>query len=117
VAAFWNWATIGNNNYGRETAAFFLKPTVGNNNYGREAVAFLMDKWKQLRPRSGRLLFELSNWVALPPLFCDQKIFYQKNTKVTNSTQNYYGCKAVSTSVASLFHLKRHKRFSSFFLT
>ena len=38
---------------------------------------------------------------------------HQKNTKVTNSTQNYYGCKAVSTSVASLFHLKRHKRFSS----
>jgi hypothetical protein len=26
------------------------------NNYGREAAAFLLDKWKQLRPRSGRLL-------------------------------------------------------------
>ena len=27
-----------------------------NNYYGREAAAFLLDKWKQLRPRSGRLL-------------------------------------------------------------
>jgi hypothetical protein len=53
-----------------------MKATIGNNNYGREAVAFLLDKWKQLRPRSGRLLLELGNWVALPPLFYDQKVFY-----------------------------------------
>ena len=39
MAAFWNWATIGNNNYSRE-AAGFLKAT-NNNNYGREAAAFL----------------------------------------------------------------------------
>ena len=29
---------------------------LAENNYGREAAAFLLDNWKQLRPRSGRLL-------------------------------------------------------------
>ena len=83
---------------------------------------FWLNKWKQLRPRSGRLL-ELGNWVTLPPLFFINLFFkflfflHQKNTKVAISTQNHYGCKAVSTSVASLFHLKRHKRFSSILLT
>jgi hypothetical protein len=40
AAAFWRFATIGNNNnYSREAAAF-LKAT-NNNNDGREAAAFL----------------------------------------------------------------------------
>jgi hypothetical protein len=64
-----NWATIRNNNYGREAAAFLkAKYTIGNNNYGREAAAFLKAKYwvsfgqlgQQLGPRSGRLL-ELGN--------------------------------------------------------
>ena len=37
------------------------------------------------------------------------KIFLNSNTKPANSSKNYYGCKAISTSVESLFlHLKRH---------
>ena len=71
--------TIGN--YGREAAAFFnwetginkwvnlfdnweqLRPRSGRllfNNYGRAAVAFLLGNWK-LRSRSGRF-HELGNW-------------------------------------------------------
>ena len=42
AAAFLNWATIGNNNYGRKAAAFFK--AINNNNYGREAAAFLKVK-------------------------------------------------------------------------
>ena len=72
------FCTTGNN-YGREEAAAYLnikrslyltsnweqlRPAAmkwphwafAENNYGREAAAFLLDKWKQLRPRSGRLL-------------------------------------------------------------
>ena len=70
MSLFW---TTGNN-YGREAAAFlnikrslYLTGTTttamkrpywafAENNYGREAPAFLLDKRKQLRLRSGRLL-------------------------------------------------------------
>ena len=127
--SFLDW-TIGN--YGREVAAFgnsFWATDITcnywttKNNYGRAAATFLnwatginkwvtiLDNWKQLQPRSGRLFYSL-------PLLFDQKsfkflFFLHHNAKPANSTQNHYGCKAVSTSVASLFHLKRHKRFSS----
>jgi hypothetical protein len=87
-----NWATIRNNNYGREAAAFLKAKytignnnywaTIGNNNYGREAAFFLMANYwvsfgqlgQQLRPRSGRLL-ELGNNCEQQPYNC----FKQQN--------------------------------------
>ena len=63
--------------------------TIGNSNYG--------NSWEQQLQQ-----LELGNPKSFKFLF----FLHQKNTNVANSKQNHYGCKAVSTSVASLFPLK-----------
>jgi hypothetical protein len=80
-----NFATIGNNNYGREAAAFFK--TTNYNNYGREARSGRLFENKimglfwtignhksQLGPRSGRFLKFCINW--------EQKIYGRDNKQI-----------------------------------
>ena len=72
--------------------------TVGN--YSRKRPPF----FELVQLGSGRFAFgQLKNWVTLSFLNTHQPIQH----KII-----HYCCRAVSTSVASLFHLKRHTRFS-----
>ena len=100
---------------------------LGNLDYGREAVVlFLNLNWRNCYKKwltivslgSGRFAFgQMQKLGNVNTTFFIKKsseflfFLHQKNTKVDNSTRNHYGCTAVSTIVASLFHLKRHKRF------